>query len=386
MTVQQWAQPQTPAPVSVSASIVRLVDAFQESEAAYALAERLVQTSFCPKAFVGKPGEAAAAMMAGAEVGLSPLAALRAFDVIEGRAAPQAITIRAVAQAHGHAMVLVESTDTKCKMKGRRAGSEEWQTVLWTIDRARTMGLLGKQNWQKQPASMLIARATSELGRLIASDALLGLGGYSSEELADGDYPTTQVTVVQQAPAPAARTLAYRPVQEAVEAETDPETGEIVASDRLGKFGDPESDTVSRTPVQAAPRTLGRRRPAEPEPSIEEQQETVRDLKQELQEIRNDSAPMESKPKPRGEKLSNEQRALVMAQFTRLQLQDRGERLAYTSMVLGRQIESSNDITKGEASVLINHLLEIDSPVDAAAAVADESGAIEAEIVEDEDR
>ena len=374
MTVQQWAQPQTPAPVSVSASIVRLVDAFQESEAAYALAERLVQTSFCPKAFVGKPGEAAAAMMAGAEVGLSPLAALRAFDVIEGRAAPQAITIRAVAQAHGHAMVLVESTDTKCKMKGRRAGSEEWQTVLWTIDRARTMGLLGKQNWQKQPASMLIARATSELGRLIASDALLGLGGYSSEELADGDYPTTQVTVVQQAPAAPVRTLAYRPAaqpaQEAVEVEPDPETGEIVVE--------------APAPVQAAPRTLGRRRPPEPEPSIEEQQETVRDLKQELQEIRDDSAPVETKSKPRGEKLSNEQRARLMAQFTRLQIQDRGERLAYTGMVLEREVSSANDLTAGEASLLLTHLAQIDSPVDAAAAVSGD--AIEAEIVEDEDR
>lgn len=372
MTVQQWA-PQEVAPVTVSANVVRLVDAFKESEAAYALAERLTQTSFCPKAFVGKPGEAAAAMMAGAEVGLSPLAALRAFDVIEGRAAPQAITIRAVAQSRGHEMVLMESSDTKCKMKGHRAGSDEWQTVLWTIDRARMMGLLGKQNWQKQPQAMLIARATSELGRLIASDALLGLGGYSSEELADGDYPTTQVTVVQQAPAPAARTLAYRPaaqpVQEAVEVEPDPETGEIVVE--------------APAPVQAAPRTLGRRRPPEPEPSIEEQQATVRDLKQELQEIRNDSAPVETKTKPRGEKLSNEQRARLMAQFTRLQIQDRGERLAYTGMVLEREVSSANDLTEGEASYLLTHLAQIDSPVDAAAAVADESGSIEAEIVED---
>ena len=383
MTVQQWA-PQEVAPVVVSANIVRLVDAFKESEAAYALAERLTLTSFCPKAFVGKPGEAAAAMMAGAEIGLSPLAALGAFDVIEGRAAARAITLRAVAQARGHELVLVESTDTKCKMKGRRAGSDEWQTVLWTIDRARTMGLLGKQNWQKQPQAMLVARATSELGRLIASDALLGLGGgYSSEELADGDYPTTQVTVVQQAPAPAARKLAYRPSlpmggvdPNGTDAgdidDADPETGEIVAE--------------APAPAQAAPRTLGRRRPPEPEPSIEEQQETVRDLKDELQQIRNDSAPVETKTKPRGEKLSNEQRARLMAQFTRLQIQDRGERLAYTGMVLEREVSSANDLTAGEASLLLTHLAQIDSPVDAAAAVADESGAIEAEIVEDEDR
>ncbi len=39
---------------------------------------------------------------------------------------------------------------------------ETWQTSVWTIERAQQMGLLGKDQWKKQPDAMLVARATSE--------------------------------------------------------------------------------------------------------------------------------------------------------------------------------------------------------------------------------
>jgi hypothetical protein len=367
MTVQQW-QSQPLAPVAVSANIVRLVDAFKESEAAYALAERLVQTSFCPTAFKGKPGEAAAAMMAGSEIGLSPLAALGAFDVIEGRAAARAITLRAVVQARGHEIELQESTDTRCKMRGRRRGSEAWQSVLWTIDRAKTMGLTSKQNWQKQPQAMLIARATSELGRLIASDALLGLGGgYSSEELADGEYPAPVVTQAPAAAPEPRRTLAYRQpqavVQEPAEAEViDQETGEV-------------------TPPPA-PRTL-RRRPTQ-ERSVEDQQTEIRDLKQELRDISDEAAPDEPQPTVKDpSKLTTAQRGKIMALFTKLELSDRDERLRYCGMVIGREIDSSNDLSKIEAHQIIENLEGMAGPIDAREALDADSIDVSSEPDED---
>jgi hypothetical protein len=67
-------------------------------------------------------------------------------------------------------------------MRGRRKGAEGWQTVVWDIPRARLMGLLNKDQWKKQPKTMLVARATGELCRLIASDALHGLP-YAAEEV-----------------------------------------------------------------------------------------------------------------------------------------------------------------------------------------------------------
>jgi hypothetical protein len=113
------------------------------------------------------------------------MSALRSFDVIQGQAAPRAITLRAIVQSFGHQIELVESTATRCRMRGKRRDSETWQTVTWTMDRAKDLGLTGKDNWKKQPAAMLVARATSELARLIAADAILGIG-YSAEEIVDG--------------------------------------------------------------------------------------------------------------------------------------------------------------------------------------------------------
>lgn len=166
-------------------ALQRLADWAHSATAAQTVAEQLVKTSFVPEAFRGKPYEATAAILAGLECGLSPMAALRSFDVIQGQAAPRALTLRAIVQSHGHQIEVVESSATRCKMRGKRRNATAWMTVDWTLDRARSLGLLNKNNWKTQPQAMLIARATSELARLVAADAILGIG-YSVEEIADG--------------------------------------------------------------------------------------------------------------------------------------------------------------------------------------------------------
>jgi hypothetical protein len=201
MSIQQYEERPTALATSQDVAVHRLGEWAQSADAAYMVAERLSSSAFVPAQFKGKPVELTAAILAGIEVGLSPMAAMRSFDIIQGQAAPRAITLRAVVQSYGHEMVLVESTNSRCRMKGRRRGSEEWQTVTWTMDRAKDLGLIAKDNWKKQPAAMLVARATSELARLIASDAILGIG-YSSEEVADGGPLDAQVAVDTTTPAP----------------------------------------------------------------------------------------------------------------------------------------------------------------------------------------
>jgi len=201
MSIEQWS-PRSEVALTTAQDVAvhRLGEWAQSADAAYQVAERLSSSAFVPAQFKGKPVELTAAILSGLEVGLSPMAAMRAFDVIQGQAAPRAITLRAVVQSHGHEMVLVESTATRCRMKGRRRGSDEWQAVTWTIERARDLQLTSKDNWKKQPAAMLMARATSELARLIASDAILGIG-YSAEEVADGGSYDAQVSAETTAPA-----------------------------------------------------------------------------------------------------------------------------------------------------------------------------------------
>lgn len=175
-----------PADVQASQQIVQTLAWAQAAEAVYAVAEKLVNTSFVPRGYRGKPMEATAAILAGAEVGLSQMASLRAFDDIQGTPAPKAITLRAIVQNVGHEIVVKESTARVAVVAGRRRGSDEWQTSRWDISRAQQMGLLGKDQWKSQPTAMLIARATSECCRLIAADAIMGMP-YSAEEIADQD-------------------------------------------------------------------------------------------------------------------------------------------------------------------------------------------------------
>ncbi|GGS41184.1 hypothetical protein F2B00_03175 [Streptomyces parvus] len=175
-------QPNTlPAPAPTEGTTALMAWA-QEASLAYDMAQKLAATSFVPQSLRGKPGDIAAAILAGSELGMKPMATLKSIDIIQGTPALRAHAMRAVVQRQGHEIELVESTDTHCIMRGRRKGSETWQTIEWTIDRARLMGLLGKDQWKKNPKGMLVARTTGELSRLIASDALHGMA-YVSEEL-----------------------------------------------------------------------------------------------------------------------------------------------------------------------------------------------------------
>jgi hypothetical protein len=224
--IQPW-QPRAEVAVQTTqdAAVQRLTEWARSAQAAHQVATSLVETSFVPQQFRGKPAEATAAILAGLEVGLSPMSALRSFDIIQGTAAPRAITLRAVVQAQGHEMVMVESTTTRCRMKGRRRGTQDWQNVTWTIERAQVLGLTTREGWKRQPQAMLVARATSELARLIASDAILGLA-YSAEEVADGGTFEQSVDAEAVAPEQTATRRMYRrkpPPQPEPEPNPDPE-------------------------------------------------------------------------------------------------------------------------------------------------------------------
>ncbi|WP_031470386.1 hypothetical protein [Sciscionella sediminilitoris] len=155
-----------------------------DARQAHLVAESLARTSFVPEAMKGKPGEITAAILTGAEIGLEPMSALRSIDVINGTPAMRAHALRGLVQSRGHTVWVEESCDTRAIVCGQRRGDENVQRSVWTLDRAKKMDLTGKSNWRRMPQAMLVARATSELCRLIASDVMLGMP-YSTEELAD---------------------------------------------------------------------------------------------------------------------------------------------------------------------------------------------------------
>jgi hypothetical protein len=154
-----------------------------------ALANFLAGSELVPKQYRGKAVDLLACWLTGQEIGLPPMAALRSIDVIGGTPSLRAHAMRALVQSHGHEVQILESTDERCVIRGRLrddGGWQEWQTVTWDMDRARRLGLAGKDQWKVQPRTMLIARATGEICRLIAADALYAVP-YTTEELNDSD-------------------------------------------------------------------------------------------------------------------------------------------------------------------------------------------------------
>jgi hypothetical protein len=172
-----------------------LVTWAEEARVVANIAVSIAKTPFAG-ALRGKPEEVTAVILAGNELGLQPMAALKSVDVIQGQPALRAHAMRGLLQSKGHEVELLESTDEFCRMQGRRKGAENWQEVVWDIARARQLGLLGKDQWKKQPKTMLIARATGEICRLVASDVLHGMP-YAAEEL----DARPNITVQQVAPA-----------------------------------------------------------------------------------------------------------------------------------------------------------------------------------------
>jgi len=187
------AIPQAPA----EHELVRWAHAARQAKG---IAESLANTSFVPRSLSQNPHNIIGAILAGYEMGLQPMAALRSIDIIQGTPALRAHAMRGLVQSKGHQVQLLESGEAACVMRGRRKGDEEWQEVVWTIERAQKLGLLAKDQWKKQPTAMLVARATGEICRLIASDVLHAMP-YAREELENGAAEAVpRVTVQELAP------------------------------------------------------------------------------------------------------------------------------------------------------------------------------------------
>ena len=314
------------------------------------VAVSLSRTPFVPQSLRGNSdeitvGNITAAILTGVEVGMQPMAALRALDVIQGTPAFRAITLRALVLSHGHDMWLVEANSTRAIVAGRRAGSSEVQKSTWTIDRAKALGLTGKQNWRNQPQAMLTARATAECARLVAADVIMGVP-YAVEELEDGDVDT--ITPATQSSPPQRRT-ARRKTQPA------PATARPTVETVQDETPDPFED--------------------EPVPAIESSG---------LDEF----AP-ETTSNPEPEKgLTAKQRGAINAMFDKdfgLSNKDREYRLTAVAVIIGRQVESSNEVTVSEASTLIDRLKELAEQPDPRAALDDLiADALESETAEPE--
>lgn len=152
-------------------------------EMTWKLSQRIANTPFVPKGLQGKPESVLACVLYGSELGLGPMQSLNSIHVIEGRTAMSPELMRAMVARHGHRIDVIENSNTACEVKGIRSDTGSTATVRWTMEDARMAGLVGKNNWKTYPRAMLLARATSELCRIVFPDIIAGLS-YTPEEIA----------------------------------------------------------------------------------------------------------------------------------------------------------------------------------------------------------
>jgi hypothetical protein len=273
--------------------------------AAAEIAAYIGGTEFVPDSLRNRPEAITAAILFGEEVGLNPMQSLAKVAVIKGRPTLTAEAQRALILAAGHELWFEESTTTRAIAAGRRAGSDRIGRVTWTLDDAKRAGVTGQPNWQRYPAEMLRARSSAALARTMFADVIGGL--VAAEEL-EGEQDANGVVTVETEGAKPKATRRKR-------AATEPA---------------PASPSTPQGPPAVA-----RQAPASQPPPEDTQPE----------------------PHPIEEpKLNQAQSRKMFALFRDTGLEAREDRLAYAMAVIGRQLESSTELTVSEAGRVIDAL------------------------------
>lgn len=275
------------------------------------LANEIADTVFVPDGLRGSVPAVAAAILTGRELGLPPLTSLANIHVIKGKPALSAVLMRALVQAQGHQWQDIEVTDTRAVVRARRRGEAEWTEASFTAAQAQKAGI----NLGGYPADKLYARATSRLCRRKFADVVAGMP-YSAEELEDGatDEPVTVK--------PAADGKAIEPAK--------PTT----LRRKPRPAPPPAAPTPSPPPQEAAgPPPL----PGEPEPEPEPKPE----------------------PKPDGKLISDAQLTklwTVLTSVFHFGDDEHDHARAVAAHIIGRDLDTSKNLTRAEASTVLDTL------------------------------
>ena len=149
--------------------------------------------------------QACVKIQAGQELGLPPFAAMRGFDVIEGKPAPNAgLTAALIKRSGRYDYRVIQSDATACVLEWTDGGKVVGRSSF-TIDEAKAAGLAGKAVWRSYAQDLLFARALTRGCRRYCADLFLG-SVYTPEELgaddaADDGQPTMPL-IIDHGPSP----------------------------------------------------------------------------------------------------------------------------------------------------------------------------------------
>jgi len=147
---------------------------------------KLSKSRMVPQAFQGKPEDVFVTCLYGKELGMPPIVALGSICVIQGQVTLKVQTMNAIVRARCPDAIIDIQQDNKNKIvtvAAQRNKNDTPYIVTWDMERAKQLGLASKHNYQKQPVTMLKARALSDALRTVFPDVLMGF--YSQEEMID---------------------------------------------------------------------------------------------------------------------------------------------------------------------------------------------------------
>lgn len=149
------------------------------------LAEVLAKSTLLPDALKNKVPDVVVSILAGQELGLSPMAAIRGVHVVQGKPVLSADTMVALVLASGLAEYFscVEETETRVTYETKRKGSPHVARGTWTAEDTKRAGLNTKDNWRLHTRAMMKARAKAALARDVFPDVLAGCYDESEEHV-----------------------------------------------------------------------------------------------------------------------------------------------------------------------------------------------------------
>jgi hypothetical protein len=134
------------------------------------------------------PQRVAVKMLYALSMGFDPIVGLSGVDIIDGNPTPNAhFWTAAIERDPFYDYRVLEHSSERCTVEFLRRGEDgSWETrgrVTWTLEDAKTAGLIGKDNWRHYPRSMLFARAMTEGGRAYCPGLFGGVRAYTPEEI-----------------------------------------------------------------------------------------------------------------------------------------------------------------------------------------------------------
>jgi hypothetical protein len=171
------------------------------------------------------PEKVFAIIVAGRELGLSPMTSLRSIHLVEGKPVMAADTIIGLVRASGlcETLQLVEGTDRVATYEAKRRDTGDTARITFSWADAERAGLAGKDNWRKYPATMLRHRAAAMVARELFPDVVLNVYEQGEEDEIRGTVrPVEPTPPARITPAGATSTPRTEPKAAHAPAHVDP--------------------------------------------------------------------------------------------------------------------------------------------------------------------